>query len=242
MIPVTYLDDNREDRGFIDDCWSWLKDQPKDAWLLWARHANWDQADPIFAAMIDDPACDLALVSWLFWRAEPGFLVRNPALYRPDDLISRIVSNVSRGFYRSSELFYDRYEVVFAVHDYLAALLEQPGGPPPFRLPRILCGPFDGRRAALPARYDDETERGLAELFQLMDGWLPRSEEQHWASEKKGGNLWIMDRLPLPAVPADPVTVFASLDDAAYLEAIFGTREDYRIARTPPKKGWWPFG
>jgi hypothetical protein len=66
MIPRTYNGGNPEDRAYVDDFWAWLRHQPKDAWLLWARCANWDNADTIFEQMIEDPDCDLALVAWVF--------------------------------------------------------------------------------------------------------------------------------------------------------------------------------
>lgn len=240
MIPKTYYDGNPEDRAYVDDFWSWLKEQPQDAWLLWARTANWDNAEPIFSAMLDDSACDLALVSWLFWTADPSFLVDNPGRYSAEDLVGKIVSNLERGHYVARGLFYDRYEVAIHAQEYVGALRRR--GAAPFRLPRVLCGPFTGRRAALPAAYDTQTEQDLEEIFDLMDGALPRSEDEHWRRQTEGGNLWIRDRLKLPNAPSDPVAAFSTLDDAAYVEAIFGQHADYRAARTPQKKKWWPFG
>lgn len=240
MIPKTFHDGNPEDRAWIDDFWSWLKQQPQDAWLLWARTANWDNAGAIFAAMVEDPACDLALVSWLFWAADPGFLVEHPERYRADDLVGRIVANVERDFYRSRGLFCDRYEVVISAQDYVGALRRQ--GAAPFRLPRVLCGPFSGRRAALPAAYDAQTEQDLEEIFRYLNGGLPRSEDEHWRRQAEGGNLWIRDRLKLPSVRADPLDAFAGLDDPSYVEAIFGPHANYVAARAPRKKRWWPFG
>jgi hypothetical protein len=88
VIQKTYYDDNPEDRAFTKDFWSWLKAQPKDAWLLYARQANWDNADWIFEQMADDPACDRAVISWIFWGCDPGFYVATPDEYRPDRLIA----------------------------------------------------------------------------------------------------------------------------------------------------------
>ena len=242
MIPKTYYDDNPEDRAFVRDYWSWLQEQSQDAWLLWARGANWDNADTIFADMLDRPDCDLALVSWIFWGCQPEFYVRNPNEFKTSPLISKIVSNVERGFYRSAELYYDRYEVVIQAHQYRNALLEVPAANVPFRLPRVLCGPFNGRRAAIPARFDSQTERDLTEMFDYLDGGLPRSEADYWRQQESGGNLWIKDRLTLPKVPADPLAAYRDLDDAAYIEAIFGKGSAYDAARTPRKKKWSIFG
>ncbi len=245
MIPKTFEDDEQQDRRYIFDYWDWLKNQPQDAWLLWARCANWDNADTIFDLMVDRPDCDLALVSWIFWGCSPAYYVRNPARYGNRELIGKIVSNCQRSFYTSSDLFYDRYEVAINAHEYLKALREKPAAGPPFELPRLLCGPFDGRRASIARRYDDRTERDLAVIFQNIDGSLPRSEAEHWESEERGGNLWIKDRLALPTVAMNPMTTYAHLAAAAYVEAIFGKAAAYAAARAPqkaPRKKWWPFG
>ena len=225
MIQKPFSDDNPEDRAF----WSWLKLQPKDAWLLYARQANWDNADWIFEEMADDPSCDRAVVSWIFWGCDPGFFVRTPGEYRPDRLIAKIVTNAGRGYYKSAELYCDRFELVHPVQGYLGAL-EAAGGAAPFRLPRELCGPFDGRPARLPSAYDAQTERDLAEIFAAIDGGLPRSEGEHWQQQEKGGNLWIKEVFALPAVPAAPLTSLRHLDDAGYVQAIFGRHADYVAA------------
>jgi hypothetical protein len=224
MIPKTYYDDNPEARAHTRDFWSWLKLQPQDAWLLYARVANWDNADWIFG-----PSCDRAVISWIFWGSDPGFLVGNPDQYRPDSLIAKIVTNVARGYYKRAELYYNRFEVVHHAQSYVRALAT--AGAAPFRLPRELCGPFDGRRARLPSRYDEETERDLFEIFTAIDGALPRSEEDHWKRQEQGGNLWIKELFALPAVPAEPLESLRHLDDARYVEAIFGRRRAYLRAR-----------
>jgi hypothetical protein len=247
MIPRTYHDGNPEDRAYASDFWSWLAQQPRDAWLLWARRANWDNAGTIFQAMVDRPDCDLGLVSWLFWASGPASCIEQPAHYRRDRLIATIVENCDRGFYGPAELSYDRSDVAISAHQYVRALREAAPGQPPFRLPRALCGPFDGRRARIPARYDDQTERDLQELFHYLNGGLPRSEEEYWRDQVASGNAWVHDQMTLPQVPADPVAAFGHLDDAAYVEAIFGKSAafDEALARhrsgRRPRRGWWPF-
>ena len=247
MIPKTFHDGNPEDRRYTEDYWSWLQDQPQDAWLLWARTANWDNADTIFQRMLDSQACDLALVSWLFWHCDPSSCVENPSYYRAGSVIQKIVENVNRDLYQSSELFYDRYEVGILAHQYVKTLREVPAGQAPFALPRVIRGRFDGRRARIPARYDDETERDLAEIFRYRDGGLPRSEAEHSQQQTQGGNDWLKGRLSLPRVPPDPITTYRHLDDAAYVEAIFGKSSDYDAALAKqrggakPRKTWWPF-
>ena len=43
-IPHTYYDGNPEDRAYIRDFWTWLEQQPQQAWLYYARKANRDEA------------------------------------------------------------------------------------------------------------------------------------------------------------------------------------------------------
>ena len=238
MIAKTYQNDNPEDRRYEFDFWSWLKEQPQDAWLLWARQANWDNADTIFDLMVDRSDCDLALVSWIFWGCDPGFYVSQSQAFRESSLIAKIVRNCESGLYRSSSLYCNRYDVAINAHEYLKALREVGEGRAPFRLPRTLCGPFTGRRASIPERYDPQTEQDLEEIFRNMDGGLPRSEDAYWSSEERGGNLWIKDILTLPSVSGYPVTLYRDLDDAAFIEAIFGNQAQYAAARAP-KKPWW---
>jgi len=237
MIPKTYYDDNPEDRAYVRDFWTWLQDQPQDAWLLWARTANWDNANWIFEQMIERADCDIALVAWVFWGCEPSFYVTNPDRYIATSLIAKIVVNVERGFYKEHELCCDRFELAVGAHEYLKALRNMPAVAPPFRLPRSLCGPFDGRRAAIPAHYDAQTEQDLAEIFHYLNGGLPRSEDEH----QRRNDRWIRT-LELPRVPRDPFTAFRDLDDAAFIEAIFGKSEAYAAARADaaksPKKKW----
>jgi Domain of unknown function (DUF4274) len=236
MIKKTYYDGNPEDRDTIGDFWSWLKDQPQDAWLLWARCANWDNADTIFEFMIKDPRCDLAVVSQLFWASSPAFYVKNPKNYSANTIIGRITTNAERGFYTQSNLYYNRYEDVIAAHDYINALKSADPAAVPFRLPRVLCGPFNGRMALLPKKYDAETERDLLEIFDHIDGWLPRSEQDYWDHQEKGGNLWIKNLMQLPDVPENALSGLRHLDDVGYLEAVFGLSSDYKAARAKTVK------
>lgn len=191
------------------------------------------------------PECDRAVVGWIFWGTEPGYYVSNPGAYRPDTLIGKIVANVEEGFYRSQELYLSRYECAIQAHEYRRALSTS-GGIAPFRLPRALCGPFDGRRALIPTRFSKDVEAELEEIFSALDGGLPRSEDDYWNGQRRCGNLWIADHLKLPRVHGDPVVACNGLDDLAYVEAIFGPGRDYTAARTaaagaPRKKRWWPF-
>ena len=52
-IPHTYHDGDPEDRAYVRDFWTWLEEQPQQAWLYYARNANWDRAENMFVDMID---------------------------------------------------------------------------------------------------------------------------------------------------------------------------------------------
>uniref|UniRef100_Q07NN3 Uncharacterized protein n=1 Tax=Rhodopseudomonas palustris (strain BisA53) TaxID=316055 RepID=Q07NN3_RHOP5 len=250
MIPRTYSPGHPDDRYWHEDFWSWLKDQPQDAWFLWVRSAFWGNTEQIVDWMLDEPECDLAIVSFVFWRNHPGYWVLNPEAlgsWRVSQ-IGKILRNLERRCYTGPALFYDRYEVLHQVHEYIDALKAK-GTDLPFALPRLLCGPFNGRRARIPDAYDAETERDLAEVFQALGGWLPRSEQANWQEQKRGGNLAIADAMELPSVPRDPLQSFKALGDIDYLEAIFGRHDDFARAveriRTPQtvisvEDGWKP--
>ena len=160
-------------------------------------------------------------------------------------LIGAMIDRVDRGFYRSSQLYLSRHECAIAAHEYRRALVDA-GGASPFRLPRALCGPFEGRRAMLPTRYTPEIEHELEEIFAMLNGGLPRSEDAYWDGQRHCGNLWIVDYLTLPKVSPGSEHRLRALDDAAYIEAIFGPGRAYDAARRAAETGkrpsrWWPF-
>lgn len=228
-IPRSFYDDNPEDRRYADDMWAWLQLQAMDAWLLFVRTANLDASSGIVDAMLDDARCDRAIVAWAFWD-QAGYFADKPEELARDSRVATILRNIERGFYRSSELELDRYELVHGAQDYLSAL-EKCGGKASFRLPRELCGPFEGRMARIPASYDAETEAGLAELFRMLDGYLPRSEAEYRDAQERGGNFWIRTVFALPKPPKNPLVTLSQLDDAQYVEAIFGSATAYRQVR-----------
>jgi hypothetical protein len=223
-IQRTYWDDNPEDRNFADDFWSWLKDQPQDAWLLWARTANWDNAEGIFRNMVDDPCCDRALAAWIFWHASNGERI-DPA---DAGLVGTILRNLARGHYARSELYLDRYELVHPVQSRLKQLA---AGGTTGTVPHALYGPFEGRKAKLPDAYDAATEADLAELFDYLNGELPRSEADHWDKQKRGGNLWIADVFALPSLSGLTPATLARLDETRLAEQLYGLQREYEFAR-----------
>ena len=90
-------------------------------------------------------------------------------------------------------------------------------GPAAFRIPRELCASFEGRNPDLPP-FDQRTERDLAELFQYIDGALPRTDRDSWERNKRGGNWWYEQALQLPSTPQ----VTANMSDVEAIDAVFG--------------------
>ncbi len=218
MIQRTFFDDNPEDRNYQDHFWHWIKDQPQDAWLLWARGVNWDSADLVFKRMIADPRCDLALVAYLFWNASPEFAMKNPSHFISGDLVYEIVKNLECDFYSDSNLFYDRREFQRIAQHLRNYFAHPDSSAAAFRLPRILCGPFNGRKANVPLDYGQEIEDELAEFDEFFDGKFARDESEHWDRQVAGGNV-LLDRLE--DIPSDSPSAFADLDDAGYIDRVF---------------------
>ena len=96
-------------------------------------------------------------------------------------------------------------------------MLTRLDGPPPFRIPRELCASFEGRNPDLPP-FDETTERDLEEMFQYLDGKLPRADEESWEWNRRGGNWWYEQALQLPSTPEVP----AHMSDVEAIDAVFG--------------------
>jgi hypothetical protein len=80
-----------------------------------------------------------------------------------------------------------------------------------------LCASFEGRNPDLPP-FDDTTERDLEEMFQYLDGTLPRTDRESWESNERGGNWWYEQALRLPSTPA----VTTHISDVEAIDAVFG--------------------
>lgn len=97
-----------------------------------------------------------------------------------------------------------------------AEALTKLDGPPPFRIPRELCASFEGRTPDLPP-FDATTERDLQEMFQYLDGTLPRTDQESW-EWNRAGTWWYEPALQLPSAPQ----VTARLSDVEAIDAVFG--------------------
>ena len=86
-IQRTYYDGNREDRAYVRGFWTWLAQQPQQAWLYYAGRANWDQAEDMFVDMVQHPRCDRALASWLFWSSCPSYFIKHGKRTRSEKLL-----------------------------------------------------------------------------------------------------------------------------------------------------------
>jgi pentatricopeptide repeat protein len=242
-IPKTFYDGNPEDRQFVNDFWAWLKAQPQQAWLYYARNANWDEADRMFVEMVREPGCDRALASWLFWLSEPAYYVREGRAPHGDSLLGVILKREAEGGFPQSRLRYNRVEAAFYALA-TADALDKLEGPPPFHIPRELCASFDGRNPDLP-KFDETTERDLAEMFEYLDGTFPRTDEKSYEGQRRGGNWWFEPALKLPSNPR----VTDDMTDIQAIDAVFGEHraslrrieaERLRRNRKPGPKGMNP--
>lgn len=213
-IPVTYYDGNPEDRRYTRDFWAWLQHQPREAWLNYARVANWDQAEDTFVEMVRHPDCDRALASWLFWSAEPLYWIERGERPGRDHMLGAILGRCEAGGFADSRLRYPRAEVAYSALWVADAIAKRADGAP-FRIPRALCASFDGANPDLPA-YDPDTEGDLAEMFAYLDGSLPRSDRE--ALEAVRSNWWWEPALRLPRHPR----THPAMSDVAAIDEVFG--------------------
>ena len=213
-IPHTYYDGNPEDRAYIRDFWTWLQEQPQQSWLYYARNANWDQAGDMFVDMVRHPRCDRALASWLFWSSDPAHFIAQGKRPSRETLLGAILDRSEAGGFTNVALHYHRAEVALNALR-VAEALTRLDGPPPFRIPRELCASFEGRNPDLPP-FDATTERDLEEMFQYLDGRLPRTDQESW--ERIKVNWWYEPALQLPAAPE----VTSRMSDVEAIDAVFG--------------------
>jgi hypothetical protein len=215
-IPRTYYDGNPEDRAYIPDFWTWLQQQPQTAWLYYARKANWDEAGEMFVDMVRHPHCERALASWLFWSSDPSYFIEQGKRPPAGTLVGAILERSEKGGFSNTGLFYHRVEVALQALR-AAEALTRLDGPPSFRIPRELCASFEGRNPDLPP-FDATTERDLEEMFEYLDGTLPRTDQDSWEWNKRGGNWWYEQALQLPPTPE----VTARMSDVEAIDAVFG--------------------
>lgn len=215
-IPHTYYDGNPEDRAYVRDFWTWLEQQPQQAWLYYARNANWDQAGDMFVDMVRHPRCDRALASWLFWSSDPAHFIAQGKRPSRETLLGAILDRSEAGGFTNGPLHYHRVEVALNALR-TAEALTRLDGPPPFRIPRELCASFEGRNPDVPP-FDATTERDLEEMFQYLDGRLPRTDQESCESNRRGGNWWYEPALQLPSAPQ----VTARMSDVEAIDAVFG--------------------
>ena len=248
-IPHTYLEGCEPDpdtRETGADFWAWLEQQPDHAWLFYARGANWDSADTIFAKMVARPRCDLALASWLFWQSEPSYWLKQAEAPKSGTLLRAILDRCNSGGFPSGAVHYDRVEVAFNALQAGKALSELTA-PPPFEIPRSLIQSFDGNNPTL-GPYSPEIEQDLAEIFDddpgkhsVIWGSFYRSDRDYFDAMRRGGNWWFEPALRLPKNPrvTDNMTAIHAID------AVFGEHrasvrriEAQRLRSNPQPMRW----
>jgi hypothetical protein len=70
--PSSEQDAIDREQGAHDALVAWLSNQPPEVWLWFAQSGNWDTCVPLFIWMVEQPACDAAVVATLFWEAGPS--------------------------------------------------------------------------------------------------------------------------------------------------------------------------
>ena len=248
-IPVIY-EANRDGsqsewRDYQAEIEAWLPSQPHGTRLMFLKNMIWDGMERLVQSLIEDPDCDIAIVTYIFWACHPGFTVANesqnefkgPQELRQDGLphedgplLQRIATNIDRGFYRRSELALNRFDVLNSVHHYADAvrarrLARRPAWMP---LPRSLLGPFIGREPAV-APGNAATERHLDEIAQRL-GFPGLIRTQAAYRDAQEGNHRIRHYFTLPPLTASSQGDLSALDELAHIEAIYGTTAAYRDA------------
>ncbi len=248
-IPHTYLEGCEPDpdtRQTAVDFWTWLEQQPVHAWLFYARGANWDSADNIFAKMVAHPRCELALASWLFWQSEPSYWLQQAEAPRPGTLLRAILDRCESGGFPSGAVHYDRLEAAF--HALQAGkVLSELTAPPPFEIPRSLIQSFDGGNPPI-GPFSPEIEEDLAEIFHddpgrhsVIWGSFYRSDRDYFDAMRGGGNWWFEPSLRLPKNPR----VTDDMTAAQAIDAVFGDHraslrriEAERLRKHPQPTRW----
>lgn len=228
-IPHTYspgYPEHPDHRETAVDFWSWLETQPLQAWLFYARGANWDNADFIFESMVLHPRCDLAIASWLFWQSEPDFWLGRNESPHAKSRIGLILQRCENGGFPSGFVHYDRVEAAFGALR-TAEALRQLDGPPAFDIPRQLIQSFDGSNPPI-GPYSPEIEKSLAEIFDddpgkhsVIWGSFYRSDRDYFDRMRRSGNWWFERSLRLPKYPVP--TASKSVVEA--IDAVFGEHQ-----------------
>ena len=202
----------------------WLSNQSMDTKLLFVMNVNWDVHDGIVIKMLDDPKLDRSIAAWVFWNngmrelpyLEPG----------TGGTAARILDNLARGFYESSELEMSRCEILEPVQEYIA-LIKSGAECPPVSIPAALVYPFEGRAPVATPPIDQKTREELEDIFNgdsLFEFSVAERKEGrfHYWAERKGF---------LPAIGQKDLAKFETSVGIDYLEAVFGNNAAYAAAR-----------
>lgn len=238
-FPITFFvyPSGEEERCYNDDWWTWVKNQPQDAVLLWLRSSSWDNVqESTFEELVNSPTTDLAIVAVVYWGdvgklAEPGYLAQ------------KIIQNLDRGFYKTSEFWLDRNQFMGDCMIFAREMRQADLENLPYKFPRQLLGPFRGRKAEVPFDYGVQVEAQIKEVENHIDYGLPRSEDEYLQSQNKlsfrkethaeaAARLAVLQQ----TLPADPVKEFSHLSDFEYLQRFFCSIDAYEHYRGNPNE------
>jgi len=226
-------DAGRAQEARLDALANWLKAQPQDVWLMFVKQMNHDFTTPVVkSVMLDNPDCDFAIIARFFWELDPGYGIETREDWAAgSELIELILSNLDRGYYQTSELGFNRLEIVFEIQAFARTLETRVNNDltPLSEFPRRLVGPFPGRLPDMSGVPADELVQVNALLGQLGGGEMHASNRA-W-QEAFESNHWIRHYLQLPAIETatDPALQDKSLSD--HIAAVYASPAAFEKAR-----------
>ena len=227
--PDERLMEEMDGRDVIQEIIEWLPSQPQDVWLGLARAPNWDNADDLLLWMVNQPQCDLSVAALILWGSDVVHYLREGGL-REGTHTHAILTNYEKGFYRTCELALDRMEMIEGPMNYLRYLRDV-GGDLPFRVPRAFFGPFEGREPREVTNIEPLAFETLTYYFHPRWGsgsFLKTPEEHRKHVESRTSH--IRPHLTLPPLAPGFRDSHAHLSDEDYIEALYGTFENYLAA------------
>lgn len=175
-----------------------LRTAPQDLWLETIRRTKGEAHRDLVYWMLNQPACDLAVALYAFYRSDPTDRVDNPRPLpvRPDanQIFAQILRNWDTGYYRTHKLRVDLGQAeVRLVRRLNQKLLAWPRGALPFQIPAVFLAPAGGDPVQLPPHLSPDEAAHLRTLYQALDLYVqpkkPGGLKRHVAKAKGLLNL-----------------------------------------------------